>query len=482
MKIALVAPPWSGGNDYPPLGLAYLASSLENAGYRQVRIFDLNLPGASLRDVAEFDPDLAGITSMTHVHSTALETAKKIRSFCSARIVMGGPHPTLFPREVASQDPVDFVISGEGEIALVALVQALSGGGDIKAVPGLTFRDGPRVVAAAPAPIPELDALPFPSRHLLRTGDYPLRTPEGEPIFTVLSSRGCPYNCAYCYKGLFGHRYRHRSPENIVAELQHLKEAYGARHFYFIDDVFMLQADRVHRICKLILEHGLDIRWQCLARVDGITPEILRIMRDAGCQQIHYGIESGVQGILDGISKGITLEQVRDAIRWSQMAGIRCKGYFMTGLPGDTIETLEQTLQFARSLALDEAMFSITTPFPGTRLWDQARERYGEEQASQGLDDAYYFSSDGGKPSLFLNLSNVDDVMLVSWTRKANRIMMLDRNRRRYRRRFGSLAGSVIFQISRIDALKRLGERAHHYLRLALRTRRRMEPSASHVD
>ncbi|MBW2307734.1 MAG: B12-binding domain-containing radical SAM protein [Deltaproteobacteria bacterium] len=468
MKVALVAPPWRGGNDYPPLGLAYLASSLENAGYRQVRIFDLNLPGENVRDVAAFNPELVGITSMTHVHSEALETARKIRSLCGARIVMGGPHPTLFPGEVASRDPVDFVISGEGEIALVALVQALSSGTDIKEVPGLTFRDGPRVVAAAdPAPIPELDALPFPSRHLLKTGDYPLRTPEGEPIFTVLSSRGCPYNCAYCFKGLFGHRYRHRSPENILAEIRHLKETYDARHFYFIDDVFMLQAERIQRICELILEHELDIRWQCLARVDRATPEILRVMHAAGCRRIHYGIESGVQEILDGISKGITPEKVRDAVRWSQTAGIRCKGYFMTGLPGDTLETLEQTLRFARSLNLDKAMFSITTPFPGTRLWDRVRERFGEEMASQGLHDAYYFCSNGGKPPLFFNLSNVDDATLVNWTRRANRIMMLDRNRRRYRRRFGALGGAVIFHISRIDALRHLGERAHHFLRRA---------------
>ncbi len=214
--------------------------------------------------------------------------------------------------------------------------------------------------------IKDLDALPYPARHLFDLGQYPLYAPNGEPMLTVLSSRGCPYNCSFCFKGIVGRTYRQRSPDNIADELQYIIDNHGVRNFYFIDDLFTIDVRRLETILDHFIERNMDIRWRCLARVDRVNPELLAKMYQAGCRQIHYGIESGNEEVLKRTAKHIRLDQVRDAVRWTEEAGIQSKGYFILGLPGDNEETMEETIEFAASLELSEAMFSIATPMPGT--------------------------------------------------------------------------------------------------------------------
>ncbi|MGC8787767.1 MAG: B12-binding domain-containing radical SAM protein, partial [Anaerolineae bacterium] len=422
MRIALISPKWNKkANDYPPLGLAYLAAVLERDGHH-VKIFDFGLnPHTALEDdvqaVCAFDPHIVGITAMTSVYHSALETATLLKAYLGRPIIVGGPHATVYPERVLAESPViDYVVRGEGEETIQELVHALCGNGDLSTIRGLTYRLRGEVLSNPDRPlITDLDALPFPARHLFDLRRYGLCTPDGQPMVTILSSRGCPYNCSYCFKGIVGRTYRQRSPGNIIAEIRQVIDQYGIRNFYFIDDLFTIDQRRLEAITEQLIREELDIRWQCLGRVDRVDAEILRKMYAAGCRRIHFGIESGNEEVLRRIGKGIKPEQVRQAVRWAQEAGIHVKGYFMLGLPGDTEETMQQTVDFAVELNLDEAMFSLTTPFPGTRLWDELVKKKPETEYNQDFTRAYYYTDPDEELVPFLNVSEVSDAVLSQW-------------------------------------------------------------------
>jgi radical SAM superfamily enzyme YgiQ (UPF0313 family) len=478
MRIALISPKWNKkANDYPPLGLGYLAAVLEH-DHHQVQILDFSLdPQSSLdsdvQQVVAFDPHLVGITAMTSVYHNALETATLLKAYLGRPIVLGGPHATMCPERILAEAPViDYVVRGEGEATIVELIEALGGDRDLGSVNGLTYRrrgevspsSGRGEIVSNPDRelIADLDALPFPARHLFEPKRYGLRSPEGHPMATILSSRGCPYNCSYCFKGIVGRTYRQRSPENIIAELRHIIAEYGIRIFYFIDDLFTIDSRRLQAITEGLITQKLDIRWQCLGRVDRVSGEILRKMYAAGCRRIHYGIESGNQEILQRINKGIKLEQVRDAVRWTKQAGIQAKGYFMLGLPGDTEETMQQTIDLAVELDLDEAMFSLTTPFPGTRLWDELVNKRPETEYNQDFTRAYYYTSPDEEVVPFLNVSEVPDAVLGQWMHKAHVALAEARAMRLYRWAFGPWLGPMLWRISRVEPLRRIARRLMH--------------------
>ncbi|MGC8825486.1 MAG: B12-binding domain-containing radical SAM protein [Anaerolineae bacterium] len=358
MKVALISPKWNQMvNSYPSLGLGYLAAVLERRG-DEVRIFDFGLdPRRPLEeevyDVLAFRPDVIGLTAMTTSYHSAEEIMTLLRAGTRAPMVLGGPHATVFPERTLQEQPaLDYLVFGEGEETMLELMEVIEGRRDPAAVAGLCYRrDGEVICNPARPLIRDLDALPFPARHLFQLERYPLYAPDGGRMLTVLTSRGCPYNCSYCFKGIVGRTYRQRSPENLILELKELIRTYGIRNFYFIDDLFTLDVKRLNVLLDMIIAEGLDIRWQCLARVDRVTPELLRKMAAAGCRQIHYGIESGNQKILDRVGKRITLEQVRQAVRWTAEAGIRSKGYFMLGLPGEEEEDVDALIGLVQRTA-----------------------------------------------------------------------------------------------------------------------------------
>ena len=466
MRIALISPKWNKkANDYPPLGLGYLAAVLEHA-HHQVQIFDCSLdpnstPESDVQQVKAFDPHLVGITAMTSVYHSALETATLLKAYLGRPIVIGGPHATMCPERILTESPViDYVVRGEGEETIVELVEALGGDRGPGSVKGLTYRVRGEIVSNADRElIADLDALPFPARHLFDPQRYGLRTPEGQPMATILSSRGCPYNCSYCFKGIVGRTYRQRSPENIIAEVRQVIDEYGIRNFYFIDDLFTIDSRRLEAITEGLNTQKLDIHWQCLGRVDRVNAEILRKMYAAGCRRIHYGIESGNQEVLQRISKSIKLEQVRQAARWAKEAGIQVKGYFMLGLPGDTEETMQQTIDLAVELDLDEAMFSLTTPFPGTRLWDELVKKKPETEYNQDFTRAYYYTSPDEQVLPFLNVSEVPDTVLGQWMRKAHSALAEAKAKRLYLRAFGPRLGAILWRISRFELLRTVAQR-----------------------
>ncbi len=466
MKVALISPKWNQMvNSYPSLGLGYLAAVLERRG-DEVRIFDFGLDPRrpledEVHDVLAFRPDVIGLTAMTTSYHSAEEAMSLLRAGTNAPMVLGGPHATVFPARTLQEQPaLDYLVFGEGEETMLELMEVIEGRRDPAAVAGLCYRRAGEVICNPARPlIRDLDALPFPARHLFQLERYPLYAPDGGRMLTVLTSRGCPYNCSYCFKGIVGRTYRQRSPENLMQELKELIRTYGIRNFYFIDDLFTLDVKRLNVLLDMMIAEGLDIRWQCLARVDRVTPELLRKMAAAGCRQIHYGIESGNQEILDRVGKRITLEQVRQAVRWTAEAGIRSKGYFMLGLPGDTEETMEQTIQFAASLDLDDAMFSLTTPFPGTRLWEELVARNPETQYNSDFSRAYYYNSYTEEIAPFLNVSEVSDQRLSQLAIEARRRFDESRRKRKYQRRLGKPLGTALWALSRLKPARAVGRR-----------------------
>lgn len=467
MRVALVSPKWNRkANDYPALGLGYLAAVLERDGH-QVRIFDFALcPNAPLEEdvqqVCTFDPEMIGITAMSSVYHSAMQTATLLKAYLGRPIVIGGPHATVYPERVLAESPViDCVVRGEGEETIRQLARALDGtGSNLGAIDGLTYRKRSEIVSNPDRPlIRDLDSLPFPARHLFDLKRYGLRTPGGQPMVTVMSSRGCPYNCSYCFKGIVGRTYRQRSPGNIIAELRQVIDQYDVRNFYFIDDLFTIDRHRLNALTEQLVAARLDIRWQCLGRVDRVDAEVLRKMYAAGCRRIHYGIESGNQQILDGVGKGIKLEQVRQAVRWTQEAGIEVKGYFMLGLPGDTEETLQQTIDLATELDLDETMFSLTTPFPGTRLWDELVKKKPGTEYNQDFARAYYYGNPDEEVTPFLNVSDVPDDVLEEWMQRAQQSNAERKAKGIYQQAFGRSLGPIMWRISRFEPLRALARR-----------------------
>jgi len=376
VRVALLYPQASHISEFmkerAPLGIAYLAAFLEQNGH-QAALYDLNVeddPQAAVREAAR--ADLVGISILSVFYVSARELITKIRSVNPAvPIVVGGSHVTALPRETLRDSGADFAVAGDGEDALLEIARALASGADPASVAGIWFRDGGEIRQTEERPPRrDLDALPFPARHLLKMDRY-VNPVDGKDLHVMITSRGCPFHCFYCAKNMFG-IWRPRSAENVLDELQEIRDSFGAEIVYFHDDLFTTDKKRVIAICRGMIERGIRMSWLCTARVDTIDEEMLEWMKRAGCRSVHFGIESGVQEILDLMKKKITLAEVRRAVEATKRTGIYSKAYFIIGFPWDTDETIETTIDFALSLPADEYQFTMLMPYPGTECWDEA--------------------------------------------------------------------------------------------------------------
>ncbi len=464
MRIAFIGPKWNElVNAYPSLGLGYLAAVAEQEGH-ECRIFDFGLRpnrpmSEDVQDVIDFKPDLVSFTSMTTSYASVEESAALLKEALGVTTIIGGPHATTLPEDTLRNPHLDFLIYGEGEEVFQDFLRGLSSGannwGDMR---GLWYKQDGEVISGGERElIKDLDALPFPARHLFELDKYPLYAPNGEPMVTVLSSRGCPWNCSFCFKGIVGRTYRQRSPESITAELQHVIDNYGVRNFYFIDDLFTIDVRRLEKIMDHFIDQKMDVRWRCLARVDRVNPDLLKKMYQAGCRQVHYGIESGNEEVLKRTAKHIRLDQVRDAVKWTADAGIHSKGYFILGLPGDTTETMSETIEFAASLDLSEAMFSIATPMPGTQLWSELVRRRPETVYNADFTKSYYYNSYTSEIAPFMNVSEVSDDVLSAMAITARERFLEAKKKRMYRQSFGDTAGDLLWNVSRVPAIRKVG-------------------------
>ncbi|MCP4871328.1 MAG: radical SAM protein [Proteobacteria bacterium] len=373
-------------NQAPPLGLAYIAGYLREAGH-DVAIIDMkhgdHTPEQLMAEVRAFDPALVGLGLYTVTVPVAEQISQLIKAWKpTAQIVVGGPHPAGAPAECARNPHFDFAAIGEGEVMMVDLAACLESGGDLATVAGLWFvdPDGEVITNAPRGWIDDLDKLPYPARDLLPPLDsYEMTMFQYRrwPATTIYTSRGCPYSCIFCERReILGNKFRVHSPAYVADEIEHLQATYGIQEIFFYDDTFTLDRRRVVGICEEILDRGIDISWNISTHVETVDREVLRIMRKAGCWQIAYGIETGDPRVMQDIMKGTDVSTVRERIAWTTELGIEAKGLFMIGHPTDTPESIDRTVEFARSLPIASANFKITTPFVGTPLRDMAAD-YG---------------------------------------------------------------------------------------------------------
>lgn len=385
MNVLLINPHWSSAKgsiwkevrgNVLPVGLGILAACLEKAGHA-VTVLDASALQMSVEELRSFlrkQPfDYAGITATTFTVTGALKIAgicKEMRP--AAKVVMGGVHPTIYPDEMLASPHVDYVIRGEGEEAIVELI---SKGPD--ATQNVSYRAGGTPVHNPMRPlIDDLDALPMPAYHLFPMEKY-FPAAGGYrrlPAVNMITSRGCPGNCTFCYKEMFGRKTRMRSAASLVAEIRHLVSAYGIKEITFYDDTFTVSKPRVKEFCDLLLKEKIDLTWSCMSRIDSVDGETLRAMRAAGCHQICYGIESADDTVLQNIKKPLSLTKATEIARITKKAGITLRMSFMLGNPGETKETMAKTLAYAVRVGPNIAQFNITTPYPGSDMFRWAKE------------------------------------------------------------------------------------------------------------
>lgn len=385
LRVFLISPPYRRpqgehlSKTWAPLGIAYLAAVLRMHG-AQVRVLDAVAEELTVDQVVAeaeaFRPDILGVSVVAATYGTAVEIGRRAKAWpCPPLVVAGGPHVT-FDDGILRTRAVDVVVRGEGEVTLWELACCVKAGRPIDGtITGISYLEGEEVLRTPDRPlIDNLDQVPFPAWDLLPMDRY---TYKHKQVASLVSSRGCTFTCAYCNEPqMWRRRWRARSPENVVDELQRLVAAYQPSLVLFLDDMFTMDKQRAREICREIRRRNLSLRWGCQTRVDRVDPDLMAEMKAAGCTTIGFGVESSDPEILARAGRYTPPELIRDSIRAAQRLGIRTIGYFIIGLPGDTEETIDRTIDFALELNLDEAWFTALSPYPGTPFYEHAEE-YG---------------------------------------------------------------------------------------------------------
>jgi len=362
----------------PPLGLLYNASSLKEAGFK-VKIIDMEVEklGFDTFDyfIRKSQPKLVGINCTTPVYSTIQQMTRIIKRINpSIFMLIGGPHPTLLPESALNEASIDFLIRGEGEIAVVELMEAiLSSTQKLNNIRGLSYKENGRQIHNPDRPVIEdLNQLPFPERTMLPYRKYFSAAAKENPCTSMITSRGCPYNCMFC-SNIF-RRPRFRSPQNIADEIELILNRLHLHDIEFLDATFNLKKRQVLDICNEIIKRKLDFSWRCICRVDLIDKEILQRLKAAGCYLITYGVESGSDRVLKILQKGFTVSKVEQTFKITKETGFETHGLFMVGTPGETRQEIKETIEFSKKLDPNYAQFFITTPLPGSKLFAMALE------------------------------------------------------------------------------------------------------------
>jgi radical SAM superfamily enzyme YgiQ (UPF0313 family) len=398
MRVTVVNPPWPGEGfgarsdvrwphkrrdkyiEYP-IYLAYTVAVLEEAGF-EVSFVDavmeeLDIP-AFVDRIGALAPDLLVMECSTPSISYDLESARQVKlAFPATKLALIGSHSTFFHQQLLSENPqVDAIVRGEFEITVRELSRAIADGHDWGTVEGLSYRQGEEVLVNTDRPlVKDLDTLPFPARHIVKSNGYRAAIYSGSRCTSMVSSRGCPYHCVFCVwpSTLYGHKFRSRSAENVVDEMAEIQQL-GIDEIYFDDDTFTIDRKRVMEICRLVKERSLQVSWIAQARVDTVDREMLSAMKEAGCHYILFGIESGSPEMLETMKKRITLDKAREAIRLCKELGIKSQAFFLFGVPGETQQTIQQTIDFAQELDASSTQFAVAIPQPGSPLYQQCVE------------------------------------------------------------------------------------------------------------
>ncbi|MBU7032728.1 MAG: radical SAM protein [Theionarchaea archaeon] len=397
ITVCLVSPPWTGRQSSLwerlegksiPFGLGYLAAVLETYTRCSVTIIDSKADGLTVKETADaicdLSPQIVGIGTYTYDYTGGLTLAQTLKENDShLSICFGGIHCSIFPEQTLSHPSVDFVIRGEGEYTLLEFVQEKPK----NTIKGLSFKERGKIIHSPERPlISKLDSLPFLSYHLLSLEKYSPTAGQCRrtPAISMKVSRGCPHDCIFCSSSIGGRSVRRFSPARICHEIQYLVESYGVREIVFMDDTMTYPREQMISLCDALIDKNFDLIWDCSTRVTAVDESLLSSMKEAGCNQISFGIESGDDAVLTSIRKGHTTRQVRKAVKMAHEVGLEVRGSFMIGFPEDTEESILRTIQFSQELDLDLASFYIATPYPGTEMfrWASENERLLTEEWS----------------------------------------------------------------------------------------------------
>ncbi len=390
----------SGHINQPPLGLLYVAACAEEGTDHEIALLDCVAEGITDNSVLEarirkIDPDLVAVQSMTtSLQDTVLTVrcVKRIRE--DIPVVVGGIHPTIYPEETLALPGVDYVFQGEAEASFVEFLKHFGDKEALANIKGLAFeREGAIVNTGQSDIIRELDDLPFPARHLTPVHAYRFSLMES-PFTTIITSRGCPYKCTFCDRAFLSNLYRTRSAKNVVDEMEHCYREYGISNFYFQDDTFTVKKRHVREFCEEIKARNCQFKWGARSRVDFVDAELLAAMKEAGCQRLDVGVESGSQETLDRTQKGSSVGLSESFLHTTREVGIDTLGYYMLGFPGESKQQIQQTVDLSLRMNPSYALFLKFLCLPATKIYEDAvREGfiddYWREFAKAPTDDFF---------------------------------------------------------------------------------------------
>lgn len=395
MKILLINPPIREKEPprHVPIGLGIIAKVLLNSGY-DVNILDINAERLSKDDLRERIDlnnkyDVIGVGGLITTHKYLKWLIPELKKYNPhSNIIVGGGVVTENPTHILNKTPADIAVIGEGENTLKEIVSRLEDNSSLDDVKGVAYKKENRIIINSPRPlISNLDDLPFPAYELFPIDVYLNNVAHASVLdkkteMDIITSRGCPYNCEYCYH-IFGRGVRTRSVGNVVDEIKYLIDEYGIDSLLILDETFTINKKRVSEFCKQIKKEKIDIPWSCYARVNLVDQPMLNEMKSSGCYRVGYGIESGSQRILNQMDKKVTVEQAKEAIRMTREAGLICGTTWMFGYLGENISSIQETINFCKEMLISPSFF-YTTPYPGNNLYEKVKnkiiEKYGDEE------------------------------------------------------------------------------------------------------
>lgn len=400
MHFLILLPPLPRASMHPapPVGLAYLAGALKSLGVLTETLMsdasELNAD-QTIELILEKKPNILACSVATPAFNNTVKIVNQVkRVLKDIRVIAGGPHATLFPEDMIFNG-IDIVVRGEGEQTITELLGYFNGKVDISAISGISYRHNNRIVHNIDRlPIKNLDQIPFPAWEFFPIQKYESVFKKARLSLPVVTSRGCPGRCTFCYKGIFGSRFRIRSPESIIEEIIHLINNFNIEEFSIIDDCFTINAKRAMEFCDLLMKKNINIVWSLPAgiRVDTVSEELLIKLKASGCYRVGFGIETGNSEIMKSIKKGISLKQVTMAISLSKKVGLESTGNFMIGNLHETADTVNDTIRYAIKLDPDYAQFTRAIPFPGSEMYNTLSEE--AKIISDNWDDYDYLSTD----------------------------------------------------------------------------------------
>src|SRR3989338_1585188 len=410
--------------EHPPMGLAYVGAVLE-ANSDKVKIIDIDADKIKESNFIQLIKssafDMVGVTALTPSFSKAIAITKIVKANSNAYTILGGIHPTIMPEDSLKPDTVDFFVIGEGEDTIKDLINCLKNDQDLSSVNGLGYKkNGDIVINRARELITDLDDLPLPARHLFKNRNYTYPDALLYPTLPVITSRGCPGNCTYCNtKNIFTKRFRARSAVDVVKEFEYLAKEFKAREIHIWDDNFTTLKSRVFEIKDEVKKRNLRLKFAFPngLRIDFVNEDILRALKDMGTYSIGLGVESGNQNILNRISKNILIGDIKNKFNLVKKLGLESWAFFMIGMPGETEETIIDTIRFAIELDPDIAKFHILKPFPGTKIYD--------ELSKDGLITDNNFDNYGIHTRPVHRLPTLSEDNLLEWQKKAYRAFYL---------------------------------------------------------